>query len=77
MHGYYAWDIDRLIVLTQNFKHKKVPLDSIREIDENFWFGSKDDVPTCQGFFRGYSFDFLPIFNFKFIYRRIKEQFYL
>ena len=48
MHGYYAWDIDRLIELTQNFKVKKVPLDSIREIDENFWFGGKDEVPTCR-----------------------------
>jgi len=48
MHGYYAWDVDRLIVLTQNFKRKKVSLDSIREIDENFWFGGKDDVPTCR-----------------------------
>jgi aminopeptidase N len=32
---------------------------------------------TGQQFFRGYSFDFLHIFNFKFIYRSIKEQIYL
>ena len=23
-------------------------LDSIREIDENFWFGDKNDKPTCR-----------------------------
>ena len=46
--GYYAWDVDRLVALTKNFKHKRVKLDSIREIDENFWFGDKNDEPTCR-----------------------------
>ena len=23
-------------------------LDSIREIDENFWFGDESDIPTCR-----------------------------
>ena len=46
--GYYAWDVDRLVALTKNFKRQRVKLDSIREIDENFWFGDKDDDPPCR-----------------------------
>ena len=46
--GYYAWDVDRLVALTKNFKHQRVKLDSIREIDENFWVGDKDDEPTYR-----------------------------
>ena len=46
--GYYAWDIDRLIALSKDFQRKKVDLDSIQEIDENFWFGDKSDKPTCR-----------------------------
>lgn len=46
--GYYAWDIDRLVALTKNLKRQGVKLDSIREIDESFWFGDKNDRPTCR-----------------------------
>ena len=46
--GYYAWDVDRLVVLTKNLECQRVKLDSIREIDENFWFGDKNDIPTCR-----------------------------
>jgi len=46
--GYFAWDIDRLVALTKDFERERVNLDSIRELDENFWFGGKDDKPTCR-----------------------------
>ena len=46
--GYFAWDIDRLVALTKDFERERVNLDSIRELDENFWFGGKDDQPTCR-----------------------------
>ena len=46
--GYYAWDIGRLVELTKNLKRHGVKLDSIREIDENFWFSDKNDRPTCR-----------------------------
>lgn len=46
--GYHAWDVDRLVILTKNFERQRVKLDSIREIDENFWFGDKNDIPTCR-----------------------------
>ena len=46
--GYYAWDVDRLVESTKEFERKRVRLDSIREIDENCWFGDKNDKPTCR-----------------------------
>lgn len=46
--GYYAWDVDRLVTLTKNFQRQQVRLHAIREIDENFWFGGKNDEPTCR-----------------------------
>ncbi|MBC8403418.1 MAG: hypothetical protein H8E14_18185 [Candidatus Marinimicrobia bacterium] len=46
--GYYAWDIDRLVALTKDFERQWVDLDSIRELDETFWFGDKSDKPTCR-----------------------------
>lgn len=47
-NGYYAWDIDRLIALSKNFGRKEVSLDTIRELDENYWFGGEGDVATCR-----------------------------
>jgi hypothetical protein len=32
--GLLAWDIDRLVTLTQNFPRRQVPLASIRELDQ-------------------------------------------
>ena len=46
--GYYAWDVDRLVTLTENFERQRVKLDSIRVIDETFWFGDKDSKSTCR-----------------------------
>jgi len=47
-NGYYAWDVDRLVSLTKDFKCLQVELNSIQEIDETFWFGDKSDKPTCR-----------------------------
>ncbi|NNF97727.1 MAG: hypothetical protein HKM94_12450 [Halobacteria archaeon] len=47
-HGYFAWDIDRLITLIKDFERKEVDLDSIQELDENYWFGGENDNPTCR-----------------------------
>ena len=46
--GYYAWDVDRIVTLTENFKRHRVKLDSIQEIDETIWFGDKNSKPTCR-----------------------------
>jgi hypothetical protein len=45
--GLMAWDVDRLVALTKDFPRIRVPLSSIRELDEPFWF-SDDDTPTCR-----------------------------
>jgi len=45
--GLMAWDIDRLVALTKDFPRLHVPLTSLRELDEPFWF-SNDDTPTCR-----------------------------
>ena len=46
--GLYAWDVDRLIRLTKDLEPKFISVDSIKELDENFWFGGKGDNPTCR-----------------------------
>jgi len=42
-----AWDVDRLVALTAGFPRIHVPLSSIRELDEPFWF-SGANVPPCR-----------------------------
>ena len=46
--GLLAWDVDRLIALSQDLPRLQVPLTAIRELDEPFWFGAPGDVPTCR-----------------------------
>jgi hypothetical protein len=46
--GLLAWDIDRLIGMTSEQEPIDVPLESIRELDENFWFAGDGDTPTCR-----------------------------
>jgi hypothetical protein len=46
-HGLLAWDIHRLVELTRHFPRLQVPISSIRELDEPFWFGA-DDIPSCR-----------------------------
>jgi hypothetical protein len=37
--GLLAWDVDRLVTLTQNFPRRQVPLTSIQELDDQ-WSGN-------------------------------------
>ena len=46
--GLMAWDIDRLIGLSENLPHTRVALRSIREIDEAYWFDGAEERPTCR-----------------------------
>src|SRR6476660_140928 len=46
--GLMAWDVDRLIRLTEQFPRMQIALTSIRELNETFW--SDDDTPTWQAF---------------------------
>lgn len=45
--GLLAWDVDRLVALSARLPRRRVPLASIRELDEVFWFGD-DAPPTCR-----------------------------
>ncbi|MEO9885305.1 MAG: hypothetical protein ABJR05_06845 [Balneola sp.] len=42
------WDVDKLIKLSEHYLPKVVMLESIDELDENFWFKDKDDVPSVR-----------------------------
>ena len=43
-----AWDVERLIDLSRDFPRTRVAVDSIREIDEVYWFDDEDELPTCR-----------------------------
>jgi hypothetical protein len=47
-HGWDAWDVDRLIRLTEGFPVVDVPLDSIGEVDTVYWFHGENDLPTVR-----------------------------
>jgi hypothetical protein len=46
--GYSAWDVDRLVESTRIFPVISVKLEDIAELDENFWYGGAEDVPTVR-----------------------------
>jgi hypothetical protein len=46
--GLDAWDVDRLVQLASDLPIKEVPLDSIWELDRNYWFNDGDEVPTVR-----------------------------
>ena len=43
-----AWDVDRLVKLTERFPRRHVQLNAIRELDEVYWFSDEDMRPTCR-----------------------------
>jgi hypothetical protein len=47
-HGLDAWDVDRLIVLSRDFRTKRVPIESIWELDSNYWFDDSGQRPTVR-----------------------------
>lgn len=44
--GLLAWDVDRLIRLTQDLPRRRIPLTAVRELDEP-WFGDGES-PTWR-----------------------------
>jgi hypothetical protein len=46
--GFDAWDVDRLIELSRDLEVERVPIDSIREIDTEYWFDGSAEVPTVR-----------------------------
>src|SRR5688500_5647937 len=48
--GLLAWDVHRLVELTQALIPHSIALSSIREIDEPYWFDAENPIPTCRNF---------------------------
>lgn len=46
--GLMAWDVERLIALSKGLTPTALPLNSIREIDEVYWFDDVKQRPTCR-----------------------------
>jgi hypothetical protein len=46
-NGLRAWDVHRLVKLAKEIPIVQVPLSSIRELDEPYWYGH-GAVPTCR-----------------------------
>lgn len=46
--GVLTWDVHRLIELSKGLPVIEVPLESIAELDEAFWFKPGDPPPTCR-----------------------------
>jgi hypothetical protein len=47
--GLRAWDVDKLVALVKDLPTIQVPLSAIRELDQNYWYGSDgNNTPTCR-----------------------------
>lgn len=46
--GLDAWDVDRLIQLSESLPVKKVDVSSIEEIDTVYWFSDETNPPTVR-----------------------------
>jgi hypothetical protein len=47
-NGLRAWDVDRLVALTNTLPREQVPLTAIRELDEPYWSTGYKHAPTCR-----------------------------
>lgn len=45
--GVKIWDVDRLVRLTRDLPRSRIPLSSIKELDEPYWF-EEGKTPTCR-----------------------------
>ncbi len=46
--GLDAWDVDRLVFLSKDFPVKELALNSIGEVDTDYWFAYGPIVPTVR-----------------------------
>lgn len=46
--GLRAWDVHRLVALSQNFPVIEVALSDIRELDESYWSSASSGLLTCR-----------------------------
>ncbi|HJE03850.1 MAG TPA: hypothetical protein K8U92_08240 [Aliarcobacter thereius] len=43
----HIWDVDNIILLTKDLEEEEIPLSSIKELDETYWYDI-DNSPTCR-----------------------------
>jgi hypothetical protein len=46
--GLRAWNVHHLIELSRSLARENLPLAAIRELDEPYWAGGKDEKLTCR-----------------------------
>lgn len=46
--GFYTWDIDKLIEESKNLNIIEIDISTIKELDEDFWYRGKNDIPTVR-----------------------------
>jgi hypothetical protein len=46
--GNDAWDVDRLIRLSSGLPIREVPLESIKDVDTDYWFNGSSEAPTVR-----------------------------
>ncbi len=46
--GLLAWDVRKLVAMSQDLPVENVPLTAIAELDEPFWYDLEGDAPTCR-----------------------------
>jgi hypothetical protein len=46
--GLRAWNVHRLVELSSALVRERVPLSSIRELDEAYWAGGENQKLTCR-----------------------------
>jgi len=46
--GLLAWDVFRLVRLSEEIEVENIPLHEISELDETYWFDTSKAFPTCR-----------------------------
>ncbi len=46
--GLLAWDVDRLVKISADLPRQILPIEAIRELDEEYWFNDEESRPTCR-----------------------------
>ena len=46
--GTLIWDVHRLVQLSRAFPIIEMPINSISELNQRFWFDKSDQTPSCK-----------------------------
>jgi hypothetical protein len=46
--GFDAWDVERLIELARDLPVRSIAVESVNELDTEYWFEGSDAVPTVR-----------------------------